>query len=364
MSMEEKKAGAIRIFEALSGVDEELLVKCADEPLENAVIETTDINSTRHKRTLNFGNIKNLYANKYRLAGTVAAAICVFAVGVSLWAGVPRFAGKMESAKDCAVAESIMEVPAEYEMAAATAMEGSVAEEGIAGESANERSTNEESTITGSTATGSISGASGAMQEDMKDSVSVNTQNAEEAENYKQSSSADVEMTSADIRMEITLAEARATAVLGEYVPAEVPEGYTWEAGYLAQNAETGEDEGISLYWTKGMDSIEIFISKPAEITVTIADTEKPETYNVHLYDIPYASTVPEEYREVFNSPVFNATDFDRDIVEARMKVFADAGDTTTPRGKFTVLYGDGVLVRFSGRGSVEEIWEMFQSIK
>ena len=45
------------------------------------------------------------------------------------------------------------------------------------------------------------------------------------------------------------------------------------------------------------------------------------------------------------------------------MKSYDDQGDTDTPRGNFSVLYEGGVLIRFSGRGTAEEIWEMFCSM-
>ena len=41
-----------------------------------------------------------------------------------------------------------------------------------------------------------------------------------------------------------------------------------------------------------------------------------------------------------------------------------DSGDTDTPRGNFAVLYSDGVLVEFSGRGTAEEIWNMFEGLE
>lgn len=45
------------------------------------------------------------------------------------------------------------------------------------------------------------------------------------------------------------------------------------------------------------------------------------------------------------------------------MCVYGDAGDTDTPRGDFSILFSDGILVRFSGEGTAEQIWEMFSSM-
>lgn len=97
--------------------------------------------------------------------------------------------------------------------------------------------------------------------------------------------------------------------------------------------------------------------------TVETVDVEKPEIYDERLYEVPYGETVPEEYRQVFQDPVFALEDFSLEIVESRMKAYEDSGDTATPRGNFKVLYPDGVLVSFNGRGTAQEIWDMFCSM-
>lgn len=155
-----------------------------------------------------------------------------------------------------------------------------------------------------------------------------------------------------DSRKELSEEEARNTEVFGVYLPKNLPAGYTFE------NARSS-DSGITVTWTRGMDSIMISVSLvESESTVTV-DVGKPETYDVRLYEIPYGETVPEEYRQVFNDPLFAAKDLSLEVVRSRMKSVRDAGDTDTPRGSFSVLYPDGVVLRFNGRGSADEIWEM-----
>lgn len=155
-----------------------------------------------------------------------------------------------------------------------------------------------------------------------------------------------------DPRKELSEEEARNTEVFGDYLPENLPGGYTFESG-------RGSDSGITVTWTRGMDYIMISVSlAESEGTVTV-DITKPETYDVHLYEIPYGETVPEEYRQVFNDPLFAAEDLSLEVVGSRMKSVRDAGDTDTPRGSFSVLYPDGVVLRFNGRGTAEEIWKM-----
>ena len=62
--------------------------------------------------------------------------------------------------------------------------------------------------------------------------------------------------------------------------------------------------------------------------------------------------------------PVFAREDFSLEMIESRMISYSDSGDTDTPRGNFRVLGSGGVLVQFSGRGTAEEIWEMFCSME
>ncbi len=180
-------------------------------------------------------------------------------------------------------------------------------------------------------------------------------------------------LTPQDNRPKITMQEARAMERIGGYVPDKVPAGYTLESARGSAPANSYPE--MSLYWSRGMDYISLHIteyyaaaSMPKEISdrfqKRMVDPAKPETYDVTLYEIPYAETVPMEYYEVFHTPVFRESDFSLELVKARMKSVPDAGDTDTPRGNFAVLYDSGILVEFSGCGSAEDIWEMFSSIR
>lgn len=159
-----------------------------------------------------------------------------------------------------------------------------------------------------------------------------------------------------DSRKEISWEEAGNTVVFGSYLPENLPRGYAFENAWSS-------DEGLTVSWTRGMDHIMISVSAVVPEDVVTADPEKPETYDERLYEIPYAETVPKEYHEVFQDPVFAAEDLSLEVVSSRMKSVKDAGDTNTPRGMFSVLYPEGILVRFNGRGTAEEIWDMFCSV-
>lgn len=177
----------------------------------------------------------------------------------------------------------------------------------------------------------------------------------------------------ADDRTNITLQAAKEMERIGGYVPEKLPAGYQFESARGSSPANSYLD--MSLCWCKGMDDIRLHITEfyavakmPKDVYEAfqkrIADPARTETYDVSLYEIPYGDTVPREYLEIFDHPVFKESDFSLEMVKARMKTIPDAGDTDTPRGNFAVWYDSGILVEFSGRGSAEEIWEMFESIQ
>ena len=153
----------------------------------------------------------------------------------------------------------------------------------------------------------------------------------------------------------ITEEEARSAEILGAYLPAELPAGYVFESARMDAQGQ------LALCWRRGMDSIFLSVTFAEAEGIVTADVNRPETYDEWLYDIPYAETVPKEYREIFNNPVFAAEDLSLEVVSSRMKTYEDAGDTNTPRGSFSVLYPEGVLVHFDGRGTAQEIWNMLR---
>lgn len=342
MSANEKKMkDAMRIFEALSGVDEELLVRCEEDNNIGTVVPLEKKHSVWY-----YGNV-------------MAACLCFVVVGVALLTMGPVIFGEktnealspanFSAMQDAAVAEECAEVE--------NADEGNV----LTDEMDNRKNEGGASGLDTTT-----DGAGEGVQKQESQSQTSGTETETPLNHIKdaQGDSIDIEVCLQDSTELITLEEAKDVAVLGEYVPDTLPTGYTLESAGKKNNDATGEAESITLLWSKGMDDIHLTIAKvnPADIiTVDIAETE---TYDVHQYEIPYAETVPENYRSIFNDPVFAEADFGPEMVKARMKVVSDQGDTDTPRGNFAVLYDSGIMVRFTGDGDAESIYEMFSSIK
>lgn len=349
----EKKERALKIMQALSGVDEELLERSEESRIrENAPVFL------------------------WRYARSWAAVLCLAVVGIAGWGGyrLAQGAGKdmnnSGAACDSMAQIEDIEVAMEddgFQQAPEVEMEGAAlqeAEENISGGSdifSNAMTDGEkEADISAAEPPFGEMGISAARQpsEEVKD-----TENAEEKSNdnvNREDEHIKDEACAAPNLQSLTEQEARGQETLGGYVPAAFPRGYSFES---ASRDLDRQEENLRLCWTRGMDSIMISLVKTDNLPATV-DVEKPETYDERMYSIPYADSVPEEYRQSVNDPVFARADLTLEMIRSRMLTYNDSGDTDTPRGNFSVLCSDGVLVRFSGRGTAEEIWEMFCSME
>ena len=166
-------------------------------------------------------------------------------------------------------------------------------------------------------------------------------------------------------QQKLTEAQARESG-LGDYVPEVLPAGYVFDEASLQTEAEDSQSPSdLRLTWSRGMDYITLHITRHEMQEISVVDVNAPETYDQRLYEIPLGDSVPREYWESVQNPVFAAEDLSLEVIETRMVSMAgDSGDTDTPRGNFAVLYSGGVLVEFSGRGTAEEIWNMFEGLE
>lgn len=345
---------AIRLMEALSGVDEELLERCE----ESGGREKAPIPLRRYARGW-------------------AAVLCLAVVGVAGWGGFRLAQGTGKDMNSGAAAyeydalqpvemESTAEAgapleEAENEKEEAFPQEGEGNSAG-SGDSArgNEDGGNERDASPGESPSGD--GQSKEKDGSSDGSFSAEGGAAEEKSDEREITNNPIsdEACPAVNTRSLTEEEARKDKTLGGYVPITLPRGYVFESA--AVNLDS-EEENLWLCWTRGMDSIMLSFTRTENPPDTV-DTGKPETYDQRMYTIPYAESVPEEYRQSVNDPVFAREDFSLEMIESRMISYSDSGDTDTPRGNFRVLGSDGVLVRFSGRGTAQEIWEMFCSME
>lgn len=97
--------------------------------------------------------------------------------------------------------------------------------------------------------------------------------------------------------------------------------------------------------WTRGYDELSWRVSELAEENKhRLTHAEDTERYDLSLYPIPRADSVPDELREVVDNPIFYAEELTSELVWARAYKSGEQGDSNGWRINFSVLYGDTVV--------------------
>lgn len=343
---------ALRIMEALSGVDEELLEKSG-----------RSVSGNRAGRSV------------WRTAGTWAAVLCLMAAGAAGWQGYrmmqraesdstggegmsQNYYESMELAREDTEEDGPEEAPddnaaAPYSGGTAGEKEGdqapratSLPEEGRGPEAPSAESDTDD-----------LPGNENAIKDGADEGMKEDRILEEKKEGAEEEPSECPLKRNAGTYTE---EEARKLEGLGEYIPDKLPEGYVFSAA--GSDPDLGR-ENLTVCWERETDQILLYLEKTEENMVTV-DMQKPETYDVRLYELPFEDTVPEEYRDGFGDPVFALADFELEAVKSRMYLSGDGGREDTPEGNFRVLYPGNIVISFRGRGTAEEIWEMFCSMK
>lgn len=159
----------------------------------------------------------------------------------------------------------------------------------------------------------------------------------------------------------LTLAQAQEDGTFGAYMLSSVPTGFTAESicRYKDQNSDY-----LSGLWCKGYDDLRWKVSYYSEADAahltSVADTQN---YDLALYPIPRAESVPAELREIVDNPIFEAKELTLETVYARAYQLNDAGDSGGWRMDFTVKYGD-ILVEIHTQGiSPEWVYEQLKKL-
>ena len=154
-----------------------------------------------------------------------------------------------------------------------------------------------------------------------------------------------------------SLEEARQETDFSPYLPIEDIPGYGEFSGYLTY--QEGDHNQLSAYWFRGYDQVSLSISLPEYIQgIPTVDVNRPETYDVRLYSIPWCDSVPDEYRETVDLPTFQAKDMSLAVVEAR----GHEKDTGGLSFRFGVLHDNGVLVEYHCDGlTAQAVWKLVE---
>lgn len=159
----------------------------------------------------------------------------------------------------------------------------------------------------------------------------------------------------------MTIEEARKHPVFGAYVPDEAPEGFTtWSATLFS-----GDNETLHINYEGERKHLTLLVHKTTPYyDAHIVDLDKPETYDMSLYTVPYMDSVPGELREIVNCPIFRYEDFTVEAVMARAANSAEPEDEAMAIESFGVLYGDGVIVEVSAKQlSAEKVYDILSDL-
>ncbi|MBP3313153.1 MAG: hypothetical protein J6K84_00640 [Oscillospiraceae bacterium] len=159
---------------------------------------------------------------------------------------------------------------------------------------------------------------------------------------------------------ELSLHDAYKDANFGAFMVQEVPEGFTAEAirRYKDQNYDY-----LSGLWGKGLSHLYWNVSfYNQEDTARFTSVAQIENYDLSLYPIPRAESVPENLREIVDNPIFDANELTLEAVYKRAYKVKEAGDTEGWRMAFSVKYGD-VLVEIRAK-DVEPQWVYEQCMR
>ena len=150
-----------------------------------------------------------------------------------------------------------------------------------------------------------------------------------------------------------TLAQARTEPDFGRYLPQDLPAHFDEATIYRLKFQDTNF---LSALWSKGLDDLSWVVRPYTEAEACrLTDVNDKKNYDLSLYPIPRADSVPDELREIVDDPIFEADELTKEAVYCRAYKADDAGDTNGWRMRFSVKYGN-VIVSVNTKG-VEPEW-------
>ena len=142
--------------------------------------------------------------------------------------------------------------------------------------------------------------------------------------------------------------EALALEPFGSYFLSTSPHGFAEES---IRHYKDSFNAYLSGLWSRGCNELSWRISAfTEEDKRCLTHAEETKRYNLSLYPIPRADSVPEELQEVVDNPIFYAEELTPELIWARAYKTGEQGDSNGWRMSFSVLYEDMVVtVRSKG---------------
>ncbi len=149
------------------------------------------------------------------------------------------------------------------------------------------------------------------------------------------------------------LQEARRDAAFGAYLPRELPAGLDEEE--ILRYSEP-KNESLFAIWCNDSAEVDWKISFFREADrARLTGVDETENYDLSLYPVPRADSVPQELYEIVSDPIFEAQELTPDVVMARAYRRSERSDNGGWYMAFSVKYGD-ILVSVHAKG-VEPEW-------
>ncbi len=131
---------------------------------------------------------------------------------------------------------------------------------------------------------------------------------------------------------------------IGEFLPDSGPEGFVFEEAFISENS-------YYIRWARGMEELSWWVKNYKESDAAyITDVADTENYDLSLYPIPRAESVPPALQQIVNNPIFYGYELTKEAVSARAYLTNEMGDSKGYRMDFSVLYGDKI-VRVNSKG-------------
>lgn len=158
---------------------------------------------------------------------------------------------------------------------------------------------------------------------------------------------------------QITHEDALCDSDFGNWFPQQIPEGFAPES---LRRYKDYKFDLLSGLWYRGYDELYWRVSWLTDADRSrITSVADKVNYDLSLYPIPRAESVPDDLWEIVNDPIFPTEELTMEAVMARAYKVQDAGDTEGWRMHFSVLYGD-ILVEVRAKG-VDPEWVYGQLI-
>lgn len=307
---------AMKLFEALSDVDEELLERCNHEK-----------------------NNQIAYMPLWKYKRAMTACLCLLVVGALSWSGYQLMDGRKGSSgsgSESAAPAQIQDMAVPMDTAAGASEEDLVA----GGENTSQITSPEEAEAegvgdlqnqinngSGSSAGGPLSDSGGINDSErlIPDGIT-----SEKQELQKEMTQKETAHDFLDSREEIPWDMACATEPFGSYLPTVIPAGY--EPFFARQSSMPDEWNNMIFEWENGEQiiSLNMTVGEAKDNDEIKADIEKSDG----LYQYP-------------------AKDFKKEMIPEPLE----------GRIMFTLYYSDGMRIDFAGSITEDEMWELVESI-